>query len=93
MLRKLPCKEIAARLDQHLKRMEADPAINVLIMPGKESYRLFWNAGAIALGRYVGVTYIRYQGHRSLTRDQAAAYLAWLDAGNNGRHYTAIGRR
>ena len=33
------------------------------------------------------MTYVSYQGEASLKKAEAEAYLAWLDAGNVGRHY------
>ena len=38
-------------------------------------------------GNRVFVRYVIYQGESSLTKEQAAAYLQWLDAGNRGEHF------
>lgn len=76
-------QEIAARISKHLKRFEADSTINV-----KQDVRIdrpYYNA-TVTAGNGVYVTYISYQGSTRLTRDEAAAYLAWLDAGNVGTH-------
>lgn len=78
--------DIAARIRSHLKRFEADPAINEKHR-GLSSY---YCAGASASGRYVYVQYIGYQGPTPLSKAQALGYLAWLDAGNVGRHYQAM---
>ena len=78
-------KALAARINAHLKRWEADPKINIGL--GTQGTRKYFNAGAWAAGRWVNVQYISYQGDRSLTKQQAANYLAWLDAGNVGSHY------
>lgn len=68
--------KIAARIDKHLDRMAATTH------KGK-----FFYPAAHHAGRYVMVRYVSYQGTHSMTKDEAAAYLAWLDAGNNGRHF------
>ena len=88
-------KEIAERISAHLKRFEADPAINVETSrgpntpPGK-GLRAFFNARARVAGARVGVTYISYQNSTNLKKVEAEKYLAWLDAGNVGRHYEAL---
>lgn len=81
-------KEIATRIDAHLKRFEQDKEINRY----KDSRSLdglhpYWRAGAWVGGRYVRVCYISYQGTSALTKQQAEQYLAWLDAGNVGSHW------
>lgn len=85
MNKPLKLKEIAARIDAHLKRLEADKSYN----KRDPKYRVskLYSAGAGASGSRVFVTYVSYQTHISLTREKAEAYLAWLDAGNKGRHY------
>lgn len=88
--------EIAKRISTHLKRFEADKdGINATRVQtnyrGQES-RLppYFLAGAGASGRYVYVTYVNYQGESHLTKAQALRYLAWLDAGNVGKHWDAL---
>lgn len=87
-------KEIARRIDAHLKRFERDSKINaeqffLSRRTGKResSGRHYFYAGAWAAGRWVGVIYVSYQGHTNLSRDAASRYLDWLDAGNVGTHY------
>lgn len=80
-------REIAERIRAHLKRFEADPKINVRTHLVLHPCRKFYQAGAWASGRYVWVTYIAYQASSALTKSEAERYLAWLDAGNVGRHY------
>lgn len=48
--------------------------------------------GATAYARKRGVR-VLYDAHSAanLNRQRAAAYLAWLDAGNTGTHWTAEG--
>ena len=76
--------EIAKRIAAHLYRIE-------MAQPDHGSARsLFWNTGAISGGARVFVTYISYQGHASLTKADALKYLAWLDAGNVGKHWQAL---
>jgi hypothetical protein len=79
--------EIASRISAHLKRFEGDPKTNI----DRSGRGLFdyYGAHATRAGSYVSVTYISYQGSRTLRKDEALAYLAWLDAGGVGTHYTA----
>lgn len=83
-------KEIARRINAHLKRFEADPEINKVNSARASSY---YNAGASARGGWVSITYVSYQGSTALRRDKAQQYLDWLDAGNVGRHVAAGVRR
>jgi len=82
-------QEIADRIREHLQRFENDPAINTPVTEGG-STRRYYNAYAYPSGRYVTVRYVSYQGDNHLTKDQAIAYLAWLDAGNVGKHFTLM---
>lgn len=78
---KLKIAEIGERINVHLKRMEVNHAINVEIHGGSRRY---YHPNATGNGRYVSVRYVTYQGSHTLVKDQAIAYLAWLDAGNSG---------
>jgi hypothetical protein len=78
--------EIASRIKAHLKRFEADPTIN----KRDKTYRLtpyYW-PGAYRAGSKVAVCYVSFHGASKLTKAEAEAYLAWLDAGNVGKHYS-----
>lgn len=86
----LSMKEIGARIDAHLKRFEADPKINVDRSPTKTGLHDYYNAGAGGHGRFVYVQYVAYQGNSTLSKADALKYLAWLDAGNVGRHFGAL---
>ncbi len=79
--------ETAARISAHLKDFEADADINK-VHPASQS-RPYYYASAIRLGRFVGVQYISYQGRTNITRQEAEAYLAALDAGFVGTHWAA----
>lgn len=81
-------KDIAARIDAHLRRFEADKVINTLHVESK-THR-FYHAGAWANAGWVNVRYVSYQGVTSLKKADAEKYLAWLDAGNVGRHWEAL---
>lgn len=73
--------EIADRIAAHLKRMEkAQPN------PGTTRCT-YYMSNAWAAGSRVGLRYICYQLTTNLTKAEALEYLAWLDAGNQGRHY------
>ena len=82
-------KEIASRIDAALDRIEKDPVLNQR-KNGKGAF--LFSSGAIAVGRYVQICYVSYQGRNNLTKDEALQYLAWLEAGNVGRHYEALGK-
>ena len=84
----LKTAEIAARIDTHLKHFEADKRINKTD-PKRGSSR-FYHAHAWSSGRWVGITYISYQGASNLTKGDAERYLRWLNSGNIGRHYEAL---
>lgn len=91
MTTRVPLAEIARRIDAHLKRFEADPVINAPdpVYRTKPYYCAGAQSGAGA--KRVLVYYVTYQGGRRLTRAEAETYLAWLDAGNVGRHWKALG--
>lgn len=89
---KLTAKQLAARIDAHLKRFEKDPEINQYD-PGdsrRSELRPYWTAGSWASGRYVRVVYISYQGSSPIPKQEAAVYLVMLDGGFVGRHYEAF---
>jgi hypothetical protein len=79
---------IANRIALHLRSFERNPKINHIDKASRTA-RFFW-ASAWSTGRRVCVTYVSYQGPTKLTRAEAAAYLAWLDAGNVGTHFEAL---
>jgi hypothetical protein len=79
--------ELAHQICTHLTRFESDPKINVDTAKNGTGLRCYYHAGAIASGNRVGVTYVSYQGMTFLRRAEAAAYLAWLVAGNVGTHW------
>ena len=82
-------KELARRIDDHLKRLEADPEINKRHQ--KHGLVPYYCACAYySGGAKIGVTYVSFQGASMLTRGEATKYLAWLDAGNVGKHWTAL---
>lgn len=89
-------KALAARINAHLQRMERDPKINVEISrdphtPKGMGLHRFYGAGAWYIGgRYVSVTYVRYQGSTTMTREQAEIYIAALDAGSTDRHFEVL---
>jgi hypothetical protein len=85
--------EIAAGIRAHLKRFEADPVINASKDGTRGGLTPFYNASAGVAGRYVWVRYVSFRGPSHLTREDATAFLCWLDAGNVGRHYAALSAR
>lgn len=84
-------KELAARISAHLRRFEADRKKINAPHDGREGgLRPYYHAEASVAGSYVSVIYISYQHGSHLTKAQAERYLAWLDAGNVGRHFEAF---
>lgn len=78
--------ELATRISAHLKCFENDPEINKREAPNR--LLPYWHARAYGNGtRGIRVRYISFQNGSRLTRAEAARYLAWLDAGNIGKHY------
>jgi hypothetical protein len=88
----LTVNEIGKKIHAHLKRFERDPVINVRksVEYGTVPYYNVYARGSGKTGKYVYITYISYQGHVRLSRDDAEKYLAWLEAGNVGRHFEAL---
>lgn len=82
----LSLDEIAERLYVHLRRMSLDPKINIR----DPRYRTctFYQPNAHRSGARIAVRNITYQCETLLSREDALAYLRWLDAGNNGTNYT-----
>lgn len=79
--------QIADRIRAHLMRFEVNPAINEQHpISGARPY-CWANAYRARRGRCVAVVYLSYQGETTLTRERAERYLAWLDAGNVGKHW------
>lgn len=73
--------ELAQRIDAHLDRIAAQEKAS-----GTEIAGMYYPSATPA-GRYVMITYVAYQDEQSMTREEAGAYLDWLDAGNVGTHY------
>jgi hypothetical protein len=91
--------EIAERINAHLRRMSCDlDGVNAEQFytnrhgRRESSGRPFYGAGARRAGSRVAITYIAYQGRSNLTRDEAVAYLRWLDSGGRGKHWAAGGQ-
>lgn len=87
---KMRLRDIAAKINEYLKKFEADPRIN---KPPKDVQRMrlhpYFGAQAFPNGRFVGVTFICYHGHHNLNRAEAEQYLAWLEQGGIGNLYKA----
>lgn len=83
----MTCEEIGKKIDVHLKRFEASKKIN---RPQKHTgmeYTPYWQAWSGGYCGWVRICYVSYQGSSAMRKDDAAKYLAWLDAGNVGKHY------
>lgn len=78
---------IAARINAHLQRFEADKEINAIPPDRRLGIPPYCRPSAVASGRFVYVCYVSFQGQVHLNRIDANRYLAWLDAGNVGTHY------
>lgn len=85
MTKKLTLTEIAARIEAHLKRFEADPGIDA---DRPKLFKRYFQPSALRRGNRIGVIYIiSHQYERRLSRAEAERYLTWLDAGNVGKHW------
>lgn len=80
--------EIAKRISEHLRRFEADK--NGVNKENAQGLRPYYSSMSWASGSRVGVCYVSFQGREFLTKADASKYLAWLDAGNIGRHYKML---
>jgi hypothetical protein len=72
--------DLAARIDAHLNRFADDERART------GASRLFLTESYVA-GLHVAVVYDSRQGCKFLSGRAAERYLAWLDAGNVGRHF------
>ena len=80
--------ECAERITAHLKRFEADAGINVAQKTGKLTLKPYCVPGVQRHGTRLRIRYADPVGRGSLlTVNEARAYLAWLDAGNVGKHW------
>jgi hypothetical protein len=86
-MRQRSLKEVASAIHSHLIRMEADPLINT---KKPEGLPRLWHSNCFQSGRYVGVTYISFQGPSFITRSEAEMYLAALNAGDTRRHFDVL---
>jgi hypothetical protein len=78
--------EIAARIAAHLRRLESSRTTNPV---NKWKTTKYYYAFARRAGNRVRITYVTHQGGDNVTRDEALAYLAKLDAGFTGKHWEA----
>ena len=83
-------QDIAAALLAHLKRIEADPVLNPRAGGHPLGDRDIVCPSVERTGSRISVQY-RAVAH-TLSKAEAAAYLAWLDVGNNGTHLDMIRR-
>lgn len=91
--KRLPLRVLAERITNHLRRFEADPSINTPITPDQPGLPRFYQAGAWVAGSRLGICYVSYQNGTTLSADDAALYLRWLDLGHTGRHSQLLGIR
>lgn len=79
----LKLAEIAARINEHLVRSyTAGNPLGLWAPSGPKSCFAGYHGGNVVTLRYVS-----YQAHPKLSRAEALAYLAALDAGYVGRHF------
>jgi hypothetical protein len=69
-------RELADAINRHLKRLERDG-----LMPSWHNAGCYYMGGA-----RLRITYVSRNGATTITRQKAASYLAWLDAGHAGPH-------
>lgn len=87
-MRTMNLNEIAKRIDDHLRRMEADPSIN---KPRTSvSSPSFYKPVAVRCGPKLGISYVCYQHMDKISKADAERYLAALDRGDTRRHYSVL---
>jgi len=91
-MKALTLTQISVRLDAHLRRIEEDPVPNPWNDGKVNGTKPFYNAGASVGGARVSICYVSYQGRTRLKKVDALKYLAWLDAGNVGKHWNILPR-
>lgn len=69
-------RELATRIDAHLKRFE-----RLALLAGLANAGCYYMGGA-----RLRITYISRTGGTTVSRSRAIAYLDWLDAGGVGPH-------
>ncbi len=79
--------EIAARIAAHLARFEADQALCKTQNIDGPRLTLFARPSVFVRGPRLLVSYSSALDTVTITKAQAIAYLAWLDAGGVGRHW------
>jgi hypothetical protein len=79
--------EIAKAIYGHLKRFESDPVIN---KEGEHGLTPYYCPNCWAAGSRIGVKYVSFQGGSTITKNEALAYLVWLNSGNVGKHWVAL---
>lgn len=79
--------DYAVRIRAHLERFERDPKVNAVNKA--TNLHPYYHANAWSNGRRVCVRYVVFQHESSLTKEEAAAYLARLDAGEVVKHFAA----
>ena len=79
--------EIAKGIYGHLKRFESDPVIN---RENEYRRRPYYFPNCWAAGSRIGVKYVSFQGHSTIKKREALAYLVWLNSGNVGKHWAAL---
>jgi hypothetical protein len=82
---------IAERIAAHLWQFEADPVLRETQNISGPRVRLYHQPFAKAAGGRVRIGYVSYHHDDvCIYKGQALAYLAWLDAGNVGRHWECV---
>lgn len=89
-MKPLTIAQIAARIDAHFKRIEADPKLNPWNDGKANGTKPFYIARSHASGARIGVVYVSYQGTSYMKKVDALKYLEWLDAGNVGKHWKIL---
>ena len=90
---------IAQKINAHLQRIEHDKALNPgerfdkdqkTWVPDEMGVRSYYGARSRGDRHRVWIIYVTYQGGSYVSIEDAEKYLAWLDAGNVGRHFEAL---
>lgn len=92
-------RDLAEKIDAHLQRFEKDNKVNWSRRWDKTTehwvsdpngVRPYYGARAVGNRHRVWVIYVTFQSGSYLSIEDAEKYLAWLDDGNEGRHYEAL---
>lgn len=84
---KLKLATVAKRIQAHLLKLEADEEWNASADASSITSRLYHPRAMRGQRSAIKIIWRSFQGGISYPREEAVAYLEWLDAGNKGTVY------